>query len=343
VVERNARMQAQLIEDLLDMSRITSGKMRLDIQPVQPVSFIEAAIETVRPAAEAKGIRLDARLDPTAGPIVGDPNRLQQVVWNLLSNAIKFTPRSGRVQVLLERVGFHIEITVADTGIGMKPEFLPHVFDRFRQADSSPTRTARGLGLGLSIVKHLVELHGGAVGVTSPGEGSGTTFTVRIPLTAVDLDPNRGERLHPKGTRGVASDFKRTDLSGITVLLVDDQADARDLIERVLAECDATVLTAGAADEGLTVLEREQPHVLISDIGMPDVDGYEFLRRVRALGHSRGGNTPAIALTAFARFEDRTRALRAGFLVHLSKPVEPSELVATVASIVGRTGEPVIE
>jgi signal transduction histidine kinase/CheY-like chemotaxis protein len=343
VIERNARMQAQLIEDLLDMSRITSGKMRLDTQPVQPVSFIEAAIETVRPAAEAKGIRLGTLLDPATGPIVGDPNRLQQVVWNLLSNAIKFTPTNGRVQVRLERVNSHIELTVADTGIGMKPEFLPHVFDRFRQADSSPTRTARGLGLGLSIVKHLVELHGGAVRVTSPGEGSGTTFTVRLPLTVVHQDTDRGERLHPKGTRAVASDFKRTDLSGVTVLLVDDQADARDLIELVLSECDATVFTAGTADEGLTVLERERPHVLISDIGMPDVDGYELLRRVRALGHARGGKTPAIALTAFARSEDRTRALRAGFLVHLSKPVEPSELVATVASIVGRTGEPVIE
>jgi signal transduction histidine kinase/CheY-like chemotaxis protein len=343
VIERNARTQTQLIEDLLDMSRITSGKMRLDIQPVQPVAFIEAAIETVRPAVEAKGIRLSTRLDPAAGPIAGDPDRLQQVVWNLLSNAIKFTARDGRVQVLLERVNSHIEITVTDTGIGIEPEFLPHVFDRFRQADSSPTRTARGLGLGLSIVKHLVELHGGAVRVTSPGEGAGTTFAVRLPVAVVLQDTDSGERLHPRSTRAVASGFRRTDLSGISVLLVDDQADARDLMERVLAECDARVLTARTAEEGLLVLEREHPHVLISDIGMPHVDGYELLRRVRALGHARGGKTPAIALTAFARSEDRTRALRAGFLVHLSKPVEPSELVATVARIVGRTGEPVIE
>ena len=330
VIERNARMQTELIEDLLDMSRITSGKMRLDVQGVEPATFIEAAVETVRPAAEAKGITLSKLLDPAAGPVMGDPNRLQQIVWNLLSNAIKFTGKDGRVQVLLERVSSHVEITVADTGIGIKPEFLPHVFDRFRQADSSATRTAKGLGLGLSIVKHLVEQHGGAVHVTSAGEGQGATFSLQIPLTVV----------HRKTIGGIATDFKRSDLSGVTVLVIDDQADARDLIQRVLAECGAKVITAGTAAEALRAVETERPDVLVSDIGMPDVDGYELLRRVRALGHARGGRVPAIALTAFARSEDRTRALRAGFLVHVSKPVEPAELVATVASVVGRTGEP---
>jgi signal transduction histidine kinase/ActR/RegA family two-component response regulator len=343
VIERNARMQTQLIEDLLDMSRITSGKMRLDIQPINAVPFIEAAIETVRPAAEAKEIRLEKLLDPSAGPIMGDPNRLQQVVWNLLSNAIKFTGKHGKVQVLLERVNSHVEVTVADTGVGIKSEFLPHVFDRFRQEDASVTRTAKGLGLGLSIVKHLVEQHGGTVRADSGGEGRGATFTIHLPLSAVHRSHADGERLHPRGAGSGGIDFKRLDLSGIKVLVVDDEADARALIARVLTECDAQVFTAATAPEALHAVERQRPDVLVSDIGMPDVDGYELLRRVRALGPSRGGRLPAIALTAFARSEDRTRALRAGYLVHVSKPVEPSELVATVASVVGRTGENVPE
>jgi PAS domain S-box-containing protein len=341
VIERNARVQAQLIEDLLDMNRITSGKVRLDIQPVDPIAFIEAALETVRPAADAKGIRLEKLLDPAAGPISGDPSRLQQVIWNLLSNAIKFTPKEGKVQILLERVNSHIEISVADTGIGIKPEFLPHVFERFRQADGSTTRRFGGLGLGLSIVKHLVELHGGTVLVKSPGEGSGTSFTVHFPLPVVHKSAYNETRLHPKTSKPAAVDFKPLDLSGIKVLVVDDETDARDLVRRVLTECDAQVLTAATAAEALLLVEREAPHVLVTDIGMPDVDGFELLRRVRALGQTRGGKVPAIALTAFARSEDRTRALRAGFLVHVSKPIEPSELVATVASVAGRTGEQV--
>jgi PAS domain S-box-containing protein len=339
VIERNARVQTQLIDDLLDMSRITSGKVRLDIQPVDPVSFIEAAIETVRPAAEAKAIRLIKLLDPAAGPITGDPNRLQQVVWNLLSNAIKFTGKNGRVEIVLQRVNSHIEITVADTGIGITREFLPHVFDRFRQAAASRTRSAKGLGLGLSIVKHLVELHGGTVQAASPGEGGGATFTVHLPLMAVRRKTETGDRVHPGGPKATASDFKRSDLSGIRVLVVDDHDDARELIKRVLSACDAEVLTASAADDALRLVEEERPDVLVSDIGMPDLDGYALLRRVRALGQVRGGRLPAIALTAFARSEDRTRSLRAGFLVHVSKPVDPSELVATIASVVGRTGE----
>jgi signal transduction histidine kinase/ActR/RegA family two-component response regulator len=343
VIERNARMQTQLIEDLLDMSRIASGKMRLDIQPVQPVTFVEAAIETVRPSAEAKGITLTQLLDPAAGPINGDPSRLQQVVWNLLSNAIKFTGRGGRVEVVLERVNSHVEITVSDSGIGIKPEFLPYVFERFRQEGGSATRPAKGLGLGLSIVRHLVEQHGGTVQARSPGEGCGATFAIHLPLTVAHRGTAYGERRHPKSPRSVAMEFKRLDLSGIKVLVVDDQEVARELIKRVLQECDAQVVTAGAATEALAAVEMERPDVLVSDIGMPDVDGYELLRRVRALGPARGGRLPAIALTAFPRSEDRTRALHAGFLVHVSKPIEPSELVATVASVVGRTGVHVTE
>jgi signal transduction histidine kinase/ActR/RegA family two-component response regulator len=340
VVERNARIQTQLIEDLLDVSRITLGKMRLDVQPLNPTAFVEAAVETVLPAAAAKTIHISTILDPAAGPIAGDPNRLQQVVWNLLSNAIKFTGTGGRVEVTLRRAESHVEIAVADTGIGIRPELVPLLFERFRQGDSSRRRGAGGLGLGLSIVKQLVEQHGGTVHVTSPGEGRGATFTIRLPVTVASTDVSPG-RERSRGARGSSWDVTPTDLSGIRILVVDDQADARDRIGRVLVECGAEVAPAGTAGEALAAVEEKRPDVLVSDIGMPDVDGYELLRRVRALGQAKGGGLPAIALTAFARSEDRTRALRAGFLAHVSKPVEPSELIATVASVVGRTGGPV--
>jgi signal transduction histidine kinase/ActR/RegA family two-component response regulator len=335
-IESNARIQTQLIEDLLDMSRITSGKVRLDVQPLEPVSFIEAALETVKPAADAKGIRIEKILDPAAGPISGDPGRLQQVIWNLLSNAIKFTPKDGKVQVLLERVNSHIEITVADTGMGIKPEFIAHVFERFKQADASTARRYGGLGLGLAIVKHLVELHGGTVQAASEGEGRGATFTVHLPVTLVQRRPYAEDRIHSNAPNAVSVQFKPMDLSGLKILVVDDEGDARELIKHVLMDSKAEVLLAGSASEAVALVESERPHVLISDIGMPDVDGFELLKRVRALGETKGGRVPAIALTAFARSEDRTRALRAGFLAHLSKPVEPTELVATVATIAGR-------
>jgi len=337
-IERNAHMQKQLIDDLLDMNRIASGKVRLDSQPVEPISFIVAAIDTVRPAADAKGIRIEKLIDPAAGPISGDPHRLQQVVWNLLSNAIKFTPKGGEVRVLLMRVDSHIEIAVADTGIGIKPEFLTHVFERFRQEEASMNRRYGGLGLGLSIVKHLVELHGGTIRVESPGEGRGATFVVQLPLLAAHHKPYNEARGLQKTGEIETPDSSAVNLSGIKVLVVDDEIDARDLIRRVLLDCHAEVFTAGSAIDALLLVENERPNVLVSDIGMPDIDGYELLKRVRALGQSRGGKTPAIALTAFARSEDRTRALRAGFLVHVSKPVEPSELIATVASVAGRSG-----
>ena len=336
-IERNARSQTRLIEDLLDMSRITSGKLRLDVQPLQPVSFIEAAVETVKPAADAKGIRLETFLNPSAGPISGDPSRLQQVIWNLLSNAIKFTPKDGKVQILLERVNSYIEINVSDTGVGIRPEFIPHLFERFRQGDASTTRRYGGLGLGLSIVKSLVELHGGTIAVKSPGEGRGTTVTVKLPLAIVHR--TGAGKAGIDATPPVAATFIPAELAGIKVLVVDDQRDARELMKRVLEDCAAEVLSAGTADEALRLIELEKPDVLISDIGMPDSDGFELLRRVRALGADRGGKVPAIALTALARSEDRTRALRAGFLVHVAKPVDPSELVATVASVVGRVQE----
>ncbi len=336
-IERNARVQTQLIEDLLDMSRVTSGKLRLDVQPLQPMSIIEAAVETVKPSADAKDIRVDCVLDPAAGPVSGDPGRLQQVVWNLLSNAIKFTPKHGKVQIRLERVNSHIEISVADTGVGIKPEFIPHLFERFRQGDASTTRKFGGLGLGLSIVKSLVELHGGTIRVRSDGEGLGTTVTVHLPLTVVHRGAPPAGRTHPKSPSLSATSAPGADeLAGLKVLVVDDQVDARELVKRVLEDCAADVITAGTAEEALTLVQRLRPDVLVSDVGMPGIDGYELLRRVRALGQEQGGKVPAIALTAFARSEDRTRALRAGFLVHVSKPVDPSELVATVASVAGR-------
>ena len=338
-IERNARVQTQLIEDLLDMSRILSGKVRLDVQPLEPTSFIEAAIETVRPAADAKAIRIEKLLDPGAGPISGDPGRLQQVMWNLLSNAIKFTPKQGKIQILLERVNSHIQISVADTGIGIKREFLAHVFERFRQADASTTRKYGGLGLGLSIVKHLVELHGGIVRAESRGEGQGTTFAVHLPVVAVHRHADSTPRLHPRSPAPASLVFEAMDLSGLKVLVVDDEPDARKLIQRVLEDCSAAVFTAGSAAEALLIFDAEAPDVLVTDIGMPDVNGFELLRRVRAREQTRGRRIPAIALTAIARSEERTRALQAGFLVHVAKPVDPSELVATVASIAGRADD----
>lgn len=335
-IERNARIQTQLIEDLLDVSRITSGKVRLDMRPVEAVSVIEAAVETARPAAEAKGIGIEKLLDPAAGAILADPNRLQQVVWNLLSNAIKFTPSGGRVQVLLNRSHSDIAISVTDTGAGIRPEFIAHVFERFRQGDASITRTYGGLGLGLSIVKSLVELHGGTVAATSPGEGRGATFCVRLPAIKARRRSSDDDMLD-LATAGLPSlDYQNADLSAITVLVVDDQADARELLERVLSECGARVIAAGSAGEALDLIAEHDPDVLVADIGMPEVDGFELLRRVRTLGSGRAARMPAIALTAFARSEDRTRALRAGFQVHVAKPVAPPELVATVASVLGR-------
>jgi signal transduction histidine kinase/CheY-like chemotaxis protein len=336
-IERNARLQTQLIEDLLDMSRIISGKIRLDVQRVDLMSVIEAAVEAVRPAAEAKEIRLHKVLDSLPAPMTGDPGRLQQVLWNLLSNSVKFTPKGGRVQVLLERIDSHIEITVSDNGQGIRPEFLPHVFERFRQEDASTTRRHGGLGLGLGIAKNLVELHGGTIHAKSPGEGHGATFVVSLPLTAVQDDAPFQEKRRARATREY-SEMDVPDLHGLKVLVVDDEVDARDLIERLLKDCGVEVVTADTAAQALQCLQRENPGVLLSDIGMPIEDGYALIRQVRALPAEQGGNVPAIALTAFARTEDRRRALLAGFQMHLAKPVEPAELLAVVANVAGRVG-----
>ena len=341
IIERNARAQNQIIEDLLDMSRIISGKVRLDVHRLDLAPIVEAAIETVRPAAAAKGIRVQTVLDPAARPVSCDPNRLQQVFWNLLSNAIKFTPRGGRVQVLLERVNSHLEVSIIDTGKGIEADFLPHVFDRFRQADSSTTRQYGGLGLGLAIVKQLVELHGGTVRAKSGGRDLGTTFIVALPLTVLhsESDLDSGERRHPaQGNLAAPTLHRDIDLHDVRVLVVDDEADARALVRRLLEERGATVTTNSSAAEALASIHAQRFDVLVSDIGMPEEDGYALIRKVRAIPTERGGTIPAVALTAYARSEDRMKAVLAGFQMHVTKPVEPAELLTMVASLARRTG-----
>jgi CheY-like chemotaxis protein/two-component sensor histidine kinase len=337
-IERNARAQSQLIDDLLDVSRAITGKLRIDVRPVDPNSFIEAAVEAVRPAAEAKGVRLQKVLDTGVVSVSGDPVRLQQVVWNLLSNAIKFTPRGGRVQVRLERVNSHVEIAVADTGSGIAPDFLPHVFDRFRQADQKTTRRHGGLGLGLAIVRHLVELHGGSVRAESEGEGHGSTFKVLLPVAPINLSEPSEARVHP-AARDTLPAFECPDrLDGLRILVVDDEQDTREMLKAGLGQCGAVVTTAGSVAEAIGEIQEAPPDVLISDIGMPDEDGYDLIRKVRALTAEGAGRVPAIALTAYARADDRMQALRAGYLMHVPKPVELAELAAVVASIAKREG-----
>jgi PAS domain S-box-containing protein len=339
VIERNARAQSEIIEDLLDMSRIISGKVRLDVQRLDLSSIVQSAVETALPTAEAKGIRLQTVIDPLNGVVVsGDINRLQQVLWNLLSNAVKFTPRGGRIQVLLERVNSHLEISVIDTGEGIKPEFLPFVFDRFRQADASTTRRHGGLGLGLSIVKQLVELHGGSVRVNSGGAGQGSTFVIALPFAVLHGKPEtETERRHPRLTpKRLGTADVNVNVKGIRVLLVDDEKDARALVTNLLENCHAVVTSAESANDAVTLLQESKFDLLISDIGMPGEDGYSLIKRVRSLGPSAGGDIPAIALTAYARLEDRVKAIAAGFQMHVAKPVEPIELITMVAAAVGR-------
>ncbi len=335
-VTRNARVQAQLVEDLLDVSRIVSGKMRLDVQPVDPLEVVEAALATVQPAAAAKGIRIQPVLDPNAGPVMGDPSRLQQVLWNLLTNAVKFTPKDGRIQVRLQRVESSIEIGVTDSGSGIRAEFLPHVFERFRQSNGAITRSHKGLGLGLSIVKHLVELHGGQVAAASDGEGYGATFTVRLPIAS--LRPPAIERKAAPGPLRAAGSAAqglegKPELTGLRMLVVDDEPDARELVTTLLESSGVEVTAAGSAEEALALVPRILPDILISDIGMPGVDGYELLQRLRQLPADQGGRTVAVALTAFARSEDRSRAFLAGFDMYLPKPVDPGELMALVVNL----------
>ncbi len=336
IIERNTRAQVQLIDDLLDLSRIMSGRIRLDVQQIAMVDVVRGAIESAEPNAQAKGVRLERVLDPLGGMVSGDPGRLQQILWNLLSNAIKFTPKGGKVQVLLQRVNSHVELSVNDNGIGIPASFLPHVFDRFSQKDSSSTRdSAAGLGLGLAIAKQLVDLHGGTLEAASPGEGHGATFVVKLPVTTVlETDGALTRRVHP--THCVAEEQgPLPNLAGVHVFVVDDEVDARDLTQRVLQEQGATVSVAGSGEEALRMMESLEPDALISDIGMPGMDGYQLMRRIRAT-EAQGRRLPALALTAFARAEDRKKALLAGFQSHLAKPVDLAELLIVVAGLAGR-------
>ncbi|HSE98792.1 MAG TPA: ATP-binding protein, partial [Blastocatellia bacterium] len=341
IIERNAKSQSQLIEDLLDVSRIITGKLRLDVGPVELAPVIEAALDVIKPTAEVKGVRLEPILDTRPGLISGDSTRLQQVVWNLLSNAVKFTPRGGRVMVRLERNNSRMEITVSDTGQGISPQFLPYVFDRFRQADSSFTRQHGGLGLGLAIVRHLVELHGGSVEVYSPGEGKGATFKVRLPLMLV-----HGSNQPQPGIAATEGQGRQDEdlfdcppmLDGLQVLVVEDESDARDMMRLLLEECGAKVKAVASVAEALEAMRAGKPDVVLSDIEMPGEDGYSFIRKVRALPPDQGGLIPAVALTAHARSDDRLKTLGAGYQAHVAKPVSVDELLVVIASVTGRAG-----
>jgi len=341
-IERSAKSQAKLIEDILDVSRISTGQLRLDVRPIEPAAIIRTVLDTVKPAADAKSIRIETALDPRAGVVSGDPNRLQQVVWNLLINAIKFTPRLGRIEVGLERNDCQIEITVKDSGQGISAEFLPYVFDRFRQADSTTTRRHGGLGLGLAIVRHLVELHGGTVRADSEGEDRGATFAVTLPLLAVrrQEDPaardSRAPVAEPVLENGRNTPADGRPLDGLRVLVVDDEPDARDILSTMFEQFGAQVRAVSNTREALEVLSEWQPDVLVSDVGMPEEDGYSLISKVRALAPERGGRIPAVALTGYSSPQDRLRLLAAGYQIHMTKPVELNALAMVVANCAGR-------
>ncbi len=334
-IERSARAQAQLIEDLLDVSRIITGRLRLDVRPTALVTAVTNAVEAMRPSAEAKQITLQMVLDPRSGKVSGDPDRLQQVVWNLLSNAIKFTPKGGRVTVRTERVNSHAEIIVADNGPGLAADSLPHLFERFWQADRTSAREHGGMGLGLAIVRDLVELHGGTVRADNVQHGHGAVFTVRLPLMPLTLEAADEERVHPAAEDGVALPVTER-LDGLRVLVVDDEEDTCDVIAAILETAGAEVRTESSAADALNMLTQWPANVLVSDIGMAGMDGYEFMRTLRGRPPEQGGRILAIALTAYARVEDRRRALSAGFHTHVAKPIDPGELVAVIASLARR-------
>ena len=329
-IDRNAKVQAQLIDDLLDVSRIVSGKLNLEVWPLDVGSVTRAAINVVQPAADAKGIQLDYWAQPGLGAISADSARLQQIVWNLLSNAVKFTPHGGKIHVRVQRDEANAMVSVSDTGQGIDPEFLPRVFDRFRQADSSTTRSFGGLGLGLAIVRHLVELHGGTVSAQSDGTGKGATFSASFPLIADRAEPS------PTMQNGEIHHSELRSLDGLRVLLVDDEVETREIISTVVERTGAEVKTCTSAREALSELADWRPHVILSDIGMPDEDGYSFINRVRLLPQDEGGNTPAAALTAYARDEDRKQALAAGYQMHIAKPIGAGQLVSMIAKLAGR-------
>src|SRR5436309_3494358 len=334
VIERNTRVLAQLIEALLDVSRIITGKLHLEARPVDLVSIVVAAMEAVQTAADTKDIRLEASLDPALGLVSADPNRLQQVVWNLLTNAIKFTPPGGRVDIRLTRGDPGARITVSDTGKGIRPEFLPFVFDRFRQGETSIGRRYGGLGLGLAIVRHIVELHGGSVRAESPGEGAGAVFTVDLPAIA-DLD-GAGAAMRTRRRVHGETIIRPANLSGLRVCIVDDDADARELMRMVLRSSGADVRAATCAEEAFEQLEQWHPDILVSDIGLPGDDGYALIQRLRAWEAPRGASIPALAVSAHARAEDRTRAIAAGYQMHIAKPLEPADLVAAIGHPLGQ-------
>ena len=335
-IERNASVLSQMVEDVLDVSRIVAGKIRLDVRPVDLATILEEAIATVKLAADARGVRLEPLLDPQAGPVAGDGERLQQVIWNLLSNAVKFTPRDGHIQIRLARVDSHVEIVVSDTGIGIPRDFLPHVFERFRQADSRFSREYGGLGLGLAIARDIVHLHGGTIHVSSDGEGTGSTFRVKLPIPIVHADAAHDIRREQPGA--AADGGPDVNLAGLQVLVVDDDADATTLMREVLEAAGASVITAGSGAEALRVLATTAAAVLVTDIGMPGMDGFELVGELRRSPNLALRNLPAAALTAYARSEDRTRSLKQGFQMHLAKPIDPVELVAAVAAL-ARRGE----
>jgi signal transduction histidine kinase len=334
VIDRNAAALAQIVEDVLDVSRIVSGKTRLELQSTDVVKVVKNAIATVIPTAEAKGLKLETEINSKTVSISADPNRLQQVIWNLLSNAVKFTPRGGRVTVRVASNEDNAEITIADSGSGIPREFLPHIFERFRQADSGAARRHGGLGLGLAIARHLVEMHGGTIGAESDGRDKGATFRVVLPLMNVDVRSTaRGDfRASRDGSSGLH-------LVGIRVMVVDDDADALRLVQDILESAGAEVVTVASGEAALQRLESDRPHVLISDLGMPQMDGFQFIRQIRQLTDQGLRRIPAAALTAYARSGDRAKSLRAGYEMHLSKPIEPAELVAAVGALSRRQGE----
>jgi signal transduction histidine kinase/ActR/RegA family two-component response regulator len=329
-IERNTHLQAKLISDLLDVSRITSGKLRLDVEPLDLATTINSALEVLTPAIEAKGLKLRTTIDREPGMVSGDPARLHQVIWNLVNNAIKFTPRGGEINVILKRVGSQIEVIVKDTGQGFKPDLMPHLFERFRQGDVNANRAHGGLGLGLTIVKHLVEMHGGTVSAYSAGPDRGATFTVVLPINPSVDDPTA-----PGSSSIVAADASRLD--GVRIMVVDDDIDTATSMSQILLANGALVASANDVDTALSELTRFAPQVLVSDLGMPGRDGYDLIREVRTRGYTHQ-TLPAIAVTALARPEDRRRALLAGYQVHLSKPTDATELTAVIATLIGRTG-----
>ena len=334
-IERNARSQSQLIDDLLDVSRIITGKLQIEPRSIDLRSVIEAAIEAVRPSFEAKEIQFETVMDATACPVSGDANRLQQIFWNLFSNAVKFTPPKGKVQVELKRCQPMVTISVTDSGIGINPEFVPYIFDRFRQADGSTTRAHGGLGLGLSIVKHLVELHEGTVEVQSEGQDRGATFTVSFPIAAAGSSEVSPEPAADSQSNGIRPEFS-TILTGLRILVVDDEADSRDVVNAILTRCGGEVICCESTQKALEIFREWKPDLLVSDIGMPIEDGYELIKKLRKLRIKGAKQVPAVALTAYATKEDKARALEAGFQMHVPKPIEPGALIQTIVAIMGR-------